>query len=295
MTAAVRANDSGGRVEGQHPVEIPFLFERSRNRIAPAAVASATWHVAVALFLIVLVRNSPPGGATPAVVLAHPDPGMIWLLHAGPGRGGGGGGNETKAPPRRAERPGVDAITVPVADPPSLDTTQTKIEPEQIEGVTIPAKSFASAQDSLPGMIEAPTAPTLSRGSGTGGGAGDGAGTGIGSGVGSGLGEGIGGNTGGRTYRPGSGVVSPRVLREVKPQYTADAMRAKVQGMVLVACVVRPDGSVGDVQIVRSLDPTFGLDAQAIAAVKQWKFAAGTRMGEPVAVQVTIELTFNLR
>ena len=72
-------------------------------------------------------------------------------------------------------------------------------------------------------------------------------------------------------------------------------MRAKVQGTVLVACVVRPDGTVGDVQIVRSLDPTFGLDLQAIAAVKQWKFAAGTRLGEPVAVRITIELTFTLR
>ena len=60
-------------------------------------------------------------------------------------------------------------------------------------------------------------------------------------------------------------------------------------------CVVRPDGTVGDVQIVRSLDPTFGLDLQAIAAVKQWKFAAGTRLGEPVAVRITIELTFTLR
>lgn len=100
---------------------------------------------------------------------------------------------------------------------------------------------------------------------------------------------------GGLTYQRGSGITSPRVLREVKPQYTSDAMRAKVQGTVLVACVVRPDGTVGDVQIVRSLDPTFGLDLQAIAAVKQWKFAARTRLGEPVAVRITIELTFTLR
>jgi len=49
------------------------------------------------------------------------------------------------------------------------------------------------------------------------------------------------------------------------------------------------------VQIVMSLDPTFSLDLQAIAAVKQWKFAAGTRLGEPVAVRITIELTFTLR
>ena len=81
----------------------------------------------------------------------------------------------------------------------------------------------------------------------------------------------------------------------MKPQYTSDAMRAKVQGTVLLECVVRPDGSVGDVQILRSLDGVFGLDQEAIKAAKQWRFAPGTRMGEPVPVLVTIELTFTLR
>ena len=85
------------------------------------------------------------------------------------------------------------------------------------------------------------------------------------------------------------------MLREVKPQYTSDAMRAKVQGTVLLECVVRPDGSVGDVQILRSLDGVFGLDQEAIKAAKQWRFAPGTRLGEPVPVLVTIELTFTLR
>ena len=70
------------------------------------------------------------------------------------------------------------------------------------------------------------------------------------------------------------------MLREVKPQYTSDAMRAKVQGTVLLECVVRPDGTVGDVQILRSLDATFGLDQEAIKAAKQWRFAPGTRLGE---------------
>ena len=92
------------------------------------------------------------------------------------------------------------------------------------------------------------------------------------------------------------GVVSlPRVLHEERPQYTSDAMRAKVQGTVLLECVVKPDGSVADVQVVRSLDPTFGLDAKAVEAARKWRFAPGTRMGEPVSVLVSIELTFTLR
>ena len=128
-----------------------------------------------------------------------------------------------------------------------------------------------------------------------GGGAGTGQGTGIGPGRGSGLGPGEGGNTGGGVYRPGNGVELPRVLREVRPNYTADAMRAKVQGTVLIEAVVLPDGTVGQVQVVRSLDTTFGLDQEAIKAAKQWRFAPGTRMGQPVSVLVTIELTFTLR
>ena len=117
----------------------------------------------------------------------------------------------------------------------------------------------------------------------------------MGPGNGSGLGPGSGGGTGGGVYRPGNGVTLPRVLHEVRPQYTSDAMRAKVQGTVLLECVVRPDGCVGDVQVVRSLDPTFGLDQQAIKAAKQWRFAPGTRLGAAVPVQITIELTFTLR
>jgi protein TonB len=90
-------------------------------------------------------------------------------------------------------------------------------------------------------------------------------------------------------------VTLPRVLHEERPQYTSDAMRAKVQGTVLLQCVVRPDGTVGDVQVVRSLDSTFGLDQQAMNAARKWRFSPGMRLGEAVPVVITIELTFTLR
>jgi TonB family protein len=72
-------------------------------------------------------------------------------------------------------------------------------------------------------------------------------------------------------------------------------MRAKVQGTVLLECIVRPDGTVSDVQVLRSLDPIFGLDQEAIKAASQWRFAPGTRFGQPVPVLITIELQFTLR
>jgi protein TonB len=81
----------------------------------------------------------------------------------------------------------------------------------------------------------------------------------------------------------------------VKPNYTGDAMRAKLQGVVEMEAVVNADGSVGNVRITRSLDRTFGLDEEAIKAVKQWRFQPGMRKGQPVAVIVNVELTFTLR
>ena len=96
-------------------------------------------------------------------------------------------------------------------------------------------------------------------------------------------------------YRPGNGVTWPKALREVHPNYTTDALRAKVAGSVALDLLVRPDGTVGDVQVVRSLDSTFGLDQEAIKAAKQWRFSPGMKDGAPVPVVVTIEMSFTLR
>jgi protein TonB len=297
---ASAANTSAGHlsvhVEGAHPVDVPFMFEQPRTRRLGLSVVTS--FVIDVLFAVLVVIASRYGArdVVPAVLPDRPHSGIVWLAEPGPGGGGGGGGNEMKEPPRQAELPGEDRITVPVMEPPTPEVQVAKNEPNPIEQLTIPAQSLAAAQDSLPGAIEAPPGPpTVSQGSGSDGGAGTGRGSGIGSGRGSGLGEGFGGGTGGGAFRPGNGVSLPRVLREVKPQYTSDAMRAKVQGTVLLECVVRPDGSVGNVQVVRSLDPTFGLDEEAVKAARQWRFSPGTRFGEPVAVLVTIELTFTLR
>ncbi len=296
---AAAAGHLAVRVEGQHPDDVPFLFEQQQKRIGPAALASLGSHVVFVLTLFFALRYGTHAVVTPAFLPEKPNNQIVWLAEPGPGGGGGGGGNQMKEPPRQAQEVGKDKITVPVAKPPALQPPQqvkNDPKPPPIEQLSIPAKDMASAMNSLPGAIEAPPGPpTLSQGSGTGGGAGTGSGTGIGSGRGSGLGEGYGGGTGGGAYMPGNGVSLPRVLREVKPEYTPDAMRAKVQGTVLIECIVRPDGTVGDVQVVRSLDPTFGLDEAAIRAAKQWRFAPGMRQGEAVPVRITIELSFTLR
>jgi TonB family protein len=98
-----------------------------------------------------------------------------------------------------------------------------------------------------------------------------------------------------QVYQPGSGVALPRVIREVKPVYTPEAMRARIQGTVWLRAVVLASGEVGEVTVRKSLDEEHGLDVAAIDALKQWTFKPGTKNGEPVAVEVTVEMTFTLK
>jgi TonB family protein len=92
-----------------------------------------------------------------------------------------------------------------------------------------------------------------------------------------------------------TGLTNPTVIREVRPNYTFDAMRANIEGVVVVECVVTRDGTVGDVRVVRSLDRTFGLDEEAVKAARQWLFRPGTRNGEPIPVLISIELSFRIK
>src|SRR4029453_7607079 len=173
----------------------------------------------------------------------------------------GGGGNKMLEPPKKAELPGKEKLTVPAMKPPTPQVTEKPEEAKPNQTLNIPARTLGTEMTTAPGTIESPPTPNPeSQGAGSGGGAGDGNGTGIGSGEGSGFGSGFGGGTGGGAYRPGSGVSITQLVREVRPEYTADAMRAKVQGAVLLECIVLPDGSVGQIKILKSLDKVFGLD-----------------------------------
>ena len=91
------------------------------------------------------------------------------------------------------------------------------------------------------------------------------------------------------------GVTAPKVIYEAKPRYTAEAMRARLEGTVEVQAVVEASGEVGDVRVVRSLDKEYGLDDRAVQAVKEWRFKPGTKDGKAVPVLVKIELTFKIK
>jgi TonB family protein len=98
---------------------------------------------------------------------------------------------------------------------------------------------------------------------------------------------------GGGPYRPGSGVLPPRLMREVKAAYTEEARQRNLEGAVVLEIVVRRDGSVSDVKLVDGLGA--GLNERAMAAVRQWRFSPATRFGQAVDVIVEVEVEFKLR
>lgn len=101
-----------------------------------------------------------------------------------------------------------------------------------------------------------------------------------------------------RAFRPSPNdprVVRPKLIRQVPPVYTTAGMRAKIVGTVEVDAVVLPDGTVGQVRVVKSLDKPTGLDDQALGAAREWMFTPGTLDGKPVSMSVGIVLTFSLR
>jgi TonB family protein len=151
----------------------------------------------------------------------------------------------------------------------------------------------AADKETRPGALEEVRTQSDSRGPGAGGGVGTGRGTGIGEGDGSGIGPGSGGGTGGGPYRPGSGVEPPRLITEIKPDYTDEARRRGIEGEVVMEIIVRRDGSVGDVKVLQGLGS--GLNDRAVQAVRRWRFAPARLKGAPVDVVVEASVEFRMR
>jgi len=94
-------------------------------------------------------------------------------------------------------------------------------------------------------------------------------------------------------YKVGGGVTAPHVISRTDPQYTDEAHAAKVEGTVLLSVVIAPDGIAHNINVLKSLGS--GLDEKAVEAVQKWKFAPGTKDGEPVSVRAQIEVNFHMK
>jgi len=91
-------------------------------------------------------------------------------------------------------------------------------------------------------------------------------------------------------FRVGHGVTAPRPLNHPNPQYADEALRAGLQGKCILSLVVSSDGRPENVRVSRGLG--MGLDEKALAAVRTWTFEPARKNGNPVAVKITVVVTF---
>ena len=87
-------------------------------------------------------------------------------------------------------------------------------------------------------------------------------------------------------------VAPPVAHRKVDPKYVAAAAADRIEGKVQLACVIGKDGLVSTVELVRGLDDRLNQSAQD--ALAKWEFTPATRQGEPVEVDVLVEIPFRL-
>jgi TonB family protein len=100
--------------------------------------------------------------------------------------------------------------------------------------------------------------------------------------------------SGEKFYRIGDkGIAAPKGLHQPIPQYTPQAKEAKIEGIVLLQGVIRKNGRMDNLKVLRPLG--YGLDERALDVVgKEWRFQPGTFNGQPVDVQANIEISFRL-
>jgi len=281
-----------------HAQRVVALFAGTHSaapRTRKPAVASLAAHAAVVLLVVLLSMGRTESASI--VDSPHEETHLVFLMSPGPGGGGGGGGlRQPKPAPkilRKSERPRPQLSVPPVKEAEPVVAKQEAPEPSPAKEIIAPVETVAANEVDRVGQIEHAAEAPESNGPGSNGGVGTGQGSGNGEGLGSGIGDGEGGGTGGGPYRPGSGIEPPRLLHEVKAQYTEDARRRGIAGDVVLEVVVRRNGSVGDAHVLQGLG--YGLDERALSAVRQWRFAPAQRKGVPVDVLVEIAVEFTLR
>jgi protein TonB len=234
--------------------------------------ASTVAHLAFALLVLLIARAT---GQPPATVVPANKIDVVFLPN--PGRAGGGGGGPRAASAERQTIPKHPPPAQPILDPAPIapeppKSIPTLDAPVETDGAKILQMAGAGLTDGLGGPPD----------------------RGAGPGRGPGVGPGGPGGTDGGVREPGGDVSNPVPIREVRPQYTNEAMRARLQGPIELAVVVLANGTVGDVRITKSFNPALGLDAAAVEAAKQWLFSPARRQGRAVDVRVRLILEFKL-
>jgi len=96
----------------------------------------------------------------------------------------------------------------------------------------------------------------------------------------------------GPLYKVGAGVTAPRVIAAPDPEYAETARRARYQGTCVLWLRVGREGRVESIRLARPIG--LGLDEKAAEAVTGWLFQPATKDGQPVPVQINLEVNFRL-
>ena len=90
--------------------------------------------------------------------------------------------------------------------------------------------------------------------------------------------------------RPKGKLAAPVPVRKVDPKYPQLAIKQHIDGEVILYAIIRKDGHVDSIQVVRSIDPQ--LDKNAMEALSRWEFRPATREGQPVELEAVIHIPF---
>jgi protein TonB len=93
--------------------------------------------------------------------------------------------------------------------------------------------------------------------------------------------------------RIGGQIQPPTLTRRVEPTYPPMAVSAHLQGIVILEAIVDEEGVVKEVKVLRAVNPL--LDREALAAVRQWRYAPVVLNGTPVPFVLTVSLSFSLQ
>jgi protein TonB len=95
-----------------------------------------------------------------------------------------------------------------------------------------------------------------------------------------------------KPLRVGGNIQEPRKLKAVPPAYPEAAVKARIEGVVILECLISPQGRVREVNVLRSVPL---LEEAAVDAVKQWVYTPTLMDGVPVPVLMTVTVRFDLK
>lgn len=261
------------------------LIESSKKKSSKDAAVSAALSAA---FHALLVGGIILGLVSRAVPDMVDEPIRAFLV----------GGNPAPPPPPPPPPPGGSTgPSVPVIEEPEIpEPDPVQVDPEFVAPtefpIEIPETRMPPVENAEGGVIGGVEGGV--EGGEVGGVVGGVIGGVIGGTLGGTLGGTIGGTgTGTGPLRVGGNVQAPKVVLRVEPDYTEDARKARLQGIVIIEAIIDTEGNVTQARILKGL--AGGLDRSALEAVRKWKFEPGRKDGRPVPVIFDLMVRFRLQ